>query len=112
MEQHAAAILSALAVAVALVAGVLLALPFSAAWLATRRPAFAPPALREEALLIVGALALVVATAPPVIEGWRSAAALTAEPLAEPPVAAGAGLAVFLLACLAGGGLYALWRRR
>ncbi|HEY8429172.1 MAG TPA: hypothetical protein VIL20_12385, partial [Sandaracinaceae bacterium] len=67
---------------------------------------------REEALLIVGALALVVATAPPVIEGWRSAAALTAEPLAEPPVAAGAGLAVFLLACLAGGGLYALWRRR
>ena len=45
---------------------------------AGRRPDFAPPSIREEALLLVGCLGLIVALGPELLAGWRSAAALNA----------------------------------
>ena len=46
------------------------------AYLPDRRPDFAPILVREEALLGLGALALVVAMAPAIARGWQSALAL------------------------------------
>jgi hypothetical protein len=42
-------------------------------WFAKTRPAFAPETLREEALLIVCTLGLVVAVMPGVLDGWQAA---------------------------------------
>ena len=48
------------------------------AYLSGRRPDFAPILVREEALLGLGALALVMAMAPAISRGWQSALALNA----------------------------------
>jgi hypothetical protein len=45
-------------------------------WLARTRPAFSPESLREEALLIVCSLGLLVAVLPSVLDGWQAAANL------------------------------------
>ena len=45
---------------------------------ASRRPDFASPSIREEALLLVCCLGLIVALGPELLAGWRSAAALNA----------------------------------
>jgi hypothetical protein len=80
--------------------------------LAARRPGFAPPPLREEALVLVTVLAVMLAAAPAIGEGWNAAMELRPVPLARPAVdsafwawglAAGAALI---------GGLYSMWRRR
>ncbi len=81
-------------------------------WQAYRNPRFAPAAMREEALLLVMLMGLVAAVAPAVLEGWRSASALSA-------VAAGEAegvLPVWVL-LLSGtsallGGIWSLWRHR
>ncbi len=51
-------------------------LPAASAYLRTRRPAFAPAALREEALLFLVILGVVSAAAPGIAEGWRAAGTL------------------------------------
>ena len=85
--------------------------PFTAAYLSQRRPAFAPSIVREEALLGLTALALVVAVAPTVSQGWQSALALnlTDKSGSTPHVP------LWLLSCIGGsmtlGGLWSLWRR-
>lgn len=82
-----------------------------AALLAARRPAFAPPVLRDEGLLVVFALGVVVTTAPAIAEGWRAAMNLTVEPGTP-----GDPVPVWTLALawlsLASGGAYAMWSRR
>ena len=87
------------------------AVPALAAWLAARRPAFAPAVLRDEGLLVVFALGVVVATAPAIAEGWRAAMNLTVE-----PGTSGDPVPVWTLALawlsLASGGAYAMWSRR
>jgi len=86
-------------------------MPALAAWLATTRPRFAPPALRDEALLAVFVLAIAVAIAPGVQEGWRSALALNLD-----STNAGQALPAWTMfvagASVLGGGIYSLWSRR
>ena len=80
--------------------------------LARRRPAFAPDAVREEALLIVGLLGIVVAVTPGVLNGWQAAtnlnvqveqATMTAIPLWSVSVVA---------ASVVLGAAHAMWSRR
>lgn len=80
--------------------------------LAAARRSFAPAILREEALLIVAAFALIVAAAPSVIDGFGTAVAFTAARLpdkAGPPapwaLAVAAGCAVL-------GAIRSLWKTR
>lgn len=81
------------------------------AWLAARRPAFAPSLLRDEALLVVFVLAVAVAMAPEVLDGWRAALNLAVDARS-----AGQGVPAWTLALslvsFAFGGLYTLWSRR
>jgi hypothetical protein len=88
------------------------ALPAAGLALTTRRSSFAPSVLREEALLLVGGLGLVVALGAQLAAGWRSAVALAAQPLSGERTAADGWLAAFVLACVVLGGLYSLWKRR
>jgi len=82
------------------------------AFLSQRRPDFAPILVREEALLGLGVLALVVAMAPAISRGWQSALALnvTDGSAATPP------LPVWMMSFVAGsvalGGAWSWWRRR
>jgi hypothetical protein len=88
------------------------AVPAAGVALTTRRPAFAPSVLREEALLLVGGLGLVVALGAQLAAGWRSAVALAAQPLSGAQSAGEGWLAAFVLACVVLGGLYSVWKRR
>lgn len=79
------------------------------AYFAATRSGFAPPVVRDEALLIVLALALGATVAPGIVDGWRSAQLLNADAVA------GASLPRWIVALMAGlvgsGGLYTLWKR-
>ena len=85
--------------------------PALAAWLAMTRPRFAPPILRDEALLAVFVLGIAVAIVPGVQEGWRSALALN---LDSKNTAQSIPAWTMLLAgaSVVGGGMYSLWSRR
>lgn len=87
------------------------AVPALSAWLANRRPVFAPPRLRDEALLAVVVLGAAVAVAPGVLDGWRTALTLAvdARSVGQSVPAWTVALSV---GSLAGGGLYAAWSRR
>jgi hypothetical protein len=98
-------------------APMLLAVPAAAVWPAaaawySRQPAFAPPRLRDDALVILTVLGTATAIVPGVLDGWRAAVNLS---LQSPPAAAlplpawtlGIGVSALLL-----GGLYSLWSRR
>ena len=87
--------------------------PVAACWLAARRGDFAPQALREEALLMVLGVALLVAVTPGVAAGWRSAVALnaTAE-LGGSNLALPAWALSLSGGAAAVGGLASLWRHR
>lgn len=87
------------------------AVPCAAMALAGRSPRFAPPALREDALLTIGVLGLVVAAAPALSMGWRSAAALNLEPGSGIGPAPGLWVMLGLGAVVSLGGLHSLWRR-
>jgi hypothetical protein len=84
----------------------------AAVGLAARREAFASAELRDEALVLVGAFALLLAVIPEVVEGWRSSIALKAEPLAAAGPEMGPWLGAVVLATVALGGAYSLWKRR
>lgn len=58
-------------------------LPWLGGWLARRSPAFAPPRLMQEALIIVAVVAICAAAAPGLVEGWQVATQLKAS--AGPP---------------------------
>lgn len=76
-----------------------------------RDPRFAPPAVREDALAVLGALGLTVAAAPGMGAGWRAAQAMNLA--ADDRVQAGVhpGVLLGLAAVVALGGLHALRRR-
>ena len=94
-----------------------LAAPVAAAWpiaaaLYARRADFAPPQLRDDALVVLTVLGTATAVVPGVIDGWRAAVNLsvqspsaTAMPL--PAWTLGVGASALVL-----GGLYSLWSRR
>src|SRR5687767_12096530 len=82
-------------------------------WLTRVRARFAPDVLRDEALLAVALLGLIVSIVPGVSDGWQAAANLTIEPPATAPVTpvptwtlAVVGTATAL------GAVYSLWSRR
>jgi len=89
---------------------VLAAMP---AWLARERPSFAPDVIRDEALLGLCLLGLVVAIIPGVIDGWQAAANLTIEPTTPGPTTP---VPMWTLALVgtatALGAVYSLWSRR
>lgn len=85
--------------------------PAVAAWLAVRRPAFAPPVLRDEGLLAVIVLGLAVAVTPGVVEGWRAALNLALEARST-TTSVPAWTTALSAAAFAVGGVYTLWSRR
>jgi len=80
--------------------------------LTTRRSRFAPRIIREEALLLVGSLAGLLAIGPGIISGWHSALALRATPLSDTPLAIAPWPFAVVGVALALGGLYAAWKHR
>jgi hypothetical protein len=87
------------------------AVPGAAAVLAHRSPRFAPVVMREEALLMIGVLGLVVAAAPSLSMGWRSAVAMNLEPGSAAQPVTGLWVPLGLGAVVSLGGLHTLWRR-
>jgi hypothetical protein len=87
--------------------------PLVSARLRLRHAAFAPPALRDEALLFALALGLVVAAAPTIVDGWHAATNLKMQGQASQGAAAIPAWTLSLsAAALVVGGLYSLWSRR
>ena len=94
---------------------VAVSLPAISAWLRLRRPGFAPPRLREEALLVMVALGLSMAALPGISEGWHAAVNLSVQggPADPGPSAAMPGWTLIVAsAALVCGGLFSLWSRR
>jgi hypothetical protein len=87
------------------------AVPAASAALAWRRPDFAPPRLRDEALLVTLGVAAVVAVAPGVLQGWRAALQLNMPVDGARPDIPGWTL-VLGLGSMASGTVAAAWRRR
>jgi hypothetical protein len=91
-----------------------LSVPLVSAHLRGTRPLYAPPRLREEALLFVIVLGLAAAAAPTVAEGWHAAARLNLAGRGQETAAA--VIPVWTLGVAAGalvsGGIYSHWSRR
>ena len=87
------------------------AVPGTAVALAHRSPRFAPLALREDALLTICVLGLVVAASPALSTGWQSAVAMTVEPGSGAQPATELWVPLGLGAVVSLGGLHTLWRR-
>ena len=86
--------------------------PPVAALLAQRRPEFAPPHIRDEALVLICVLGLGVAMLPGVLDGWRAAQNLTMQPAdAQYRMIPAWTLATTGVALALGAG-YSLWSRR
>jgi hypothetical protein len=84
----------------------------AAAMRARRDPEFAPPQLRDEALVLICALALGTAMLPGLLEGWGAAQSLTVQPAdLQRQVLPTWTLAMTSSALSLGAG-YALWSRR
>jgi hypothetical protein len=83
------------------------------AWLTRVRPSFAPDVIRDDALLGICLLGLVVAILPGVIDGWQAAANLTIEPAKAGPVTPiPMWTLALVLTATALGAVYSLWSRR
>jgi hypothetical protein len=93
----------------ALAAGCLLA---AAVGLAASRRGFMSAELRDEALVLVAAFALLSSLGPDVVGGWRSAIALKAEPLAAAGPDVGPWLGAIVVGSVLLGGAYTMWKRR
>ena len=107
LERQGLPVLAAAAVAVTL--------PLGSAYLAMRRPSFAPVTLRDEALLFLVILGIVAAAAPGIADGWRAAGSLNlrtgdagpSETVTMPWWTLGTASAALL-----SGALVSLWSRR
>ena len=87
------------------------AVPGTAVVLAHRSPRFAPLALREDALLTLCFLGLVVGAAPALSMGWQSAGTMNLEPGGGARSVMGLWVTLALGAVASLGGLHTLWRR-
>ena len=95
--------------------GVVLAItaPTLAIYLTRRHPEFAPQVLLEEALVVIVLLGVMVAIAPGVVAGWRSAAVLNLQQPLEAASHAVPTWALFVsLGAAALGGVHTVWMRR
>ncbi len=90
-------------------------LPAVSGYLRAHRPAFAPPALREEALLLLAGVGIAGAAWPGIADGWHAAVNLSVQG-GQPSSAVDVALPVWTLAAasaaLVSGGLFSLWSRR
>jgi hypothetical protein len=86
--------------------------PTVSAVLAARSRAFAPRQIRDEALLILTALAAGLAVAPGLVAGWQSAGALNLEGKREIVQALPQWTILMTVAAASLGGAYTLWTRR
>jgi len=93
-------------------AAVSVSVPLVSARLRAARPAYAPPRLREEALLFVMVLGLIAAAAPAVLDGWRAAAVLNVQGPETAVAAIPAWTLMVATGALVSGGIYSLWSRR
>ena len=80
--------------------------------IATRRPGFAPPHIRDEALVIICALGLGVAMLPGVLDGWGAAQSLTILPVDMQGQVVPTWTLAMTGAALGLGAGYSLWSRR
>ena len=88
------------------------AVPLLVSWMLTGRwPRFAPPTVREEALLLLGGLGVGVAMLPSVFQGWRSAIALNAHDDGSGGLAVPVWTLLVAGASVLLGGGYSAWRR-
>lgn len=81
-------------------------------YLTRRRPSFAPEQLRDEGLLAVGLLGLVVAMLPGVLDGWQAAANLAAPSDRAGQTVVPMWTSALLLSSTTLGAVYSLWSRR
>jgi hypothetical protein len=82
-------------------------------WLSRVRVTFAPDILRDEALLALCLLGLIVSVVPGVLDGWQAAANLTVEPSEVGPATPVPAWTLALVGTsLALGALCSLWSRR
>lgn len=86
------------------------AVPIVSAYCSARRSRFAPPHLREEALLVIVILAVVAGAAPTVSRGWQSALALSLT-VENPSALVPTWTMSFVGLSMALGGVWSLWRR-
>jgi hypothetical protein len=105
------AMLAAQDVALALAVPAAAVWPIATAWFA-RQPAFAPPRLRDDALVALTVLGAATAIVPGVQEGWRAALNLSLQSPAAAVMPLPAWTLVVGATALALGGLYSLWSRR
>ena len=87
------------------------AVPGTVVVLAHRSRRFAPLGLREDALLTICVLGLVVAASPALSTGWRSAVVMNLEPGSGVQSTTGLWVPLGLGAVVSLGGLHTLWRR-
>jgi hypothetical protein len=93
--------------------GPVVVLVVTVVWLTRLRPTFAPDVLRDEALMAVCLLGLLVAIVPGVIDGWQAAANLTIEPATPGPATPIPAWTLTLVGtATALGAVYSLWSRR
>ena len=84
----------------------------TAATVARRDPLFAPPQLRDEALVAICALAIAVAMLPGILDGWSAAQSLTLEPGDQQRQLIPAWALAMTGSALGLGAGYAVWSRR
>ncbi|HEY1240281.1 MAG TPA: hypothetical protein VGF16_06970 [Bryobacteraceae bacterium] len=75
------------------------------------RPKFAPAAIRDDALILIAVLGLLLAVAPGLAEGWRSAVTLNVGERGASSQAVPVWVLVMGGASLGLGGAYSVWRR-
>jgi hypothetical protein len=90
--------------------------PITSAWLRVRRPDFAPPALVEEALVLLAVVGIAAAALPGIADGWHAAVNLSVPGGSSANAAAAPEMPAWTLAvasaALALGGLFSIWSRR
>ena len=91
-------------------------LPAASAWLRVRRPAFAPPPLVEEALILLAVVGIAAAALPGIADGWHAAVNLSIKggqsAAGTPETAMPVWTLAVASAALLSGGLFSIWSRR
>jgi hypothetical protein len=85
--------------------------PIVSAYLSGHRARFAPPFLRDEAMFLILILAVVVAAASSVSQGWHSAIALNVTAEGRRSASVPLWMVSFVVVSLTCGGLWSMWRR-
>ena len=92
------------------------AVPVASAFLRHRSAAFAPPALVEEALIVLTVIGIAAAALPGIADGWRAAVNLSLQGAPSADAVREVTIPLWTLAvastALLAGGLFSVWSRR